>query len=415
MPKDPWIALIGTLDTKGDEIAYTRDRLRALGARPIVIDTGILGEPSGGITPDIPHAEVASAAGDALDGVRAAGSRGAAVERMLAGVRAVCLRLYAEGRLDGALCLGGAEGGLMGAGAMHALPVGVPKLIVTPSASGRREFGPFMGETDTTVMHSVVDILGLHPISRAIFDNAAAAVVGMARDGGGAVGELGARTVGVTMLGQTTPGVMRVRERLLAADHAPVVFHANGVGGPAMEKLAASGALAGVIDYTLSELANSLMDGIHSTGPERLRVAGRHGLPQVVVPGCCDFFNQGARDTVPERFRDRKSYFHNPVATLVRLSAEEGAELGRTIAARLADATGPVSVVVPLRGLSLADAEGGDLYDPPADRALFDSLRAALRPDFAYEEVDLHVDDPAFADLVADRYLTLVKEPAHAG
>ena len=415
MPQDPWIALIGTLDTKGDEIAYTRDRLRALGARPIVIDTGILGEPSGGITPDIPHAEVASAAGDALDGVRAAGSRGAAVERMLAGVRAICLRLYAEGRLHGALCLGGAEGGLMGAGAMHALPVGVPKLIVTPSASGRREFGPFMGETDTTVMHSVVDILGLHPISRAIFDNAAAAVVGMARDGGGAVGELGARTVGVTMLGQTTPGVMRLRERLLAADHAPVVFHANGVGGPAMEKLAASGALAGVIDYTLSELANSLMDGIHATGPERLRVAGRHGLPQVVVPGCCDFFNQGARDTVPERFRDRKSYFHNPVATLVRLSEEEGAELGRTIAARLADATGPVSVIVPLRGLSLADSEGGDLYDPPADRALFDSLRAALRPDFAYEEVDLHVDDPAFADLVADRYLTLVKEPANAG
>ena len=415
MPQDPWIALIGTLDTKGDEIAYTRDRLRALGARPIVIDTGILGEPSGGITPDIPHAEVASAAGDALDGVRAAGSRGAAVERMLAGVRAVCLRLFAEGRLHGALCLGGAEGGLMGAGAMHALPVGVPKLIVTPSASGRREFGPFMGETDTTVMHSVVDILGLHPISRAIFDNAAAAVVGMARDGGGPVGALGARTVGVTMLGQTTPGVMRLRERLLAAGHAPVVFHANGVGGPAMEKLAAAGALAGVVDYTLSELANSLMDGIHTTGPERLRVAGRRGLPQVVVPGCCDFFNQGARDTVPERFRARKSYFHNPVATLVRLSEEEGVRLGRMIAERLAESTGPVSVVVPTRGLSLADAEGGDLFDPAADRALFDSLRAALRPEFAYEEVDLHVDDPAFADLVADRYLTLVKEPAHAG
>jgi len=412
--QEPWIALIGTLDTKGEEIAYTRDRLRALGARPIVIDTGILGEPSG-ITPDIPHAEVASAAGDALDGVRAAGSRGAAVERMLAGVRAVCLRLFAEGRLDGALCLGGAEGGLMGAGAMHALPVGVPKLIVTPSASGRREFAPFMGETDTMVMHSVVDILGLHPISRAIFDNAAAAVVGMARDGGGAVGDLGERTVGVTMLGQTTPGVMRLRERLLGAGHAPVIFHANGVGGPAMEKLAASGALAGIVDYTLSELANSLMDGIHSTGPERLRVAGRHGLPQVVVPGCCDFFNQGARATVPERFRDRKSYFHNPVATLVRLSAEEGVALGRTIAERLSEATGPVQVVVPSRGFSLADAEGGDLYDPPADRAFIDSLRASLRADIGFEEVDAHVDDPAFADLVADRYLSLVKEPAHAG
>jgi uncharacterized protein (UPF0261 family) len=412
--QDPWIALIGTLDTKGEEIAYVRDRLRALGARPIVIDTGILGEP-GGLVPDVSHAEVASAAGDSLEEVRAAGSRGAAVERMLAGVRAVCVGLFEDGRLDGALCLGGAEGGLMGAGAMHALPVGVPKLIVTPSASGRREFAPFMGETDTMVMHSVVDILGLHPISRAIFDNAAAAVVGMARDGGGAVGDLGERTVGVTMLGQTTPGVMRLRERLLAAGHAPVIFHANGVGGPAMEKLAASGALAGVVDYTLSELANSLMDGVHATGPERLRIAGRNGLPQVVVPGCCDFFNQGARDTVPERFRDRKSYFHNPVATLVRLSPEEGAALGRMIAERLAASSGPVHVVVPARGFSLADAEGGDLYDPPADRALIDALRDALRPEFAYEEVDAHVDDPAFADLVADRYLTLVKEPVHAG
>jgi uncharacterized protein (UPF0261 family) len=365
--------------------------------------------------PDVSHAEVASAAGDALDEVRAAGSRGAAVERMLAGVRAICLRLYEEGRLDGALCLGGAEGGLMGAGAMHALPVGVPKLVVTPSGSGRREFGPFMGETDTMVMHSVVDILGLHPISRAIFDNAAAAIAGMARDGGGAVGELGERTVGVTMLGQTTPGVMRLRSRLLDAGHQPVIFHANGVGGSAMEKLAASGALAGVVDYTLSELANSLMDGIHATGPKRLRMAGRHGLPQVVVPGCVDFFNQGPPDSVPERFRGRKSYFHNPVATLVRLSAEEGVELGRMIAERLAGSSGPVHVVVPTRGFSLADAEGGDLYDPAADRAFIDALRDALRPDFAYEEVDAHVDDPAFADLVADRYLSLVKEPAHAG
>ena len=144
MAQDPWIALIGTLDTKGDEIAYVRDRLRALGARPIVIDSGILGEPRA-CAPDITHAEVAAAAGDELDGVRAAGSRGAAVERMLEGVRAICLRLFAEGRLDGALCLGGAEGGLMGAGAMHALPVGVPKLLVSPSASGRREFAPVRG------------------------------------------------------------------------------------------------------------------------------------------------------------------------------------------------------------------------------------------------------------------------------
>jgi uncharacterized protein (UPF0261 family) len=411
--QDPWIALIGTLDTKGEEIAYVRDRLRALGAQPLVIDSGILGE--AGCAADVTRDEVARAGGHELAAVRAAGSRGAAVTLMLQGVRAVVLRLFTEGRVHGVLCLGGAEGALLGAAAMHALPVGVPKLIVSPSASGRRAFGPFVGEGDVTVMHSVIDILGLNEISRAIFDNAAAAIAGMARDAGRPVLELGSKCVGITMLGQTTPGVMRLRERLLAAGHAPVIFHANGVGGPAMEKLVASGALAGVVDYTLSELANSLMDGIHATGPERLRIAGRNGLPQVVVPGCCDFFNQGARDTVPERFRDRKSYYHNPVATLVRLSAEEGVELGRMIAGRLADSVRQVHVVVPTRGFSLVDAVGGDLYDPAADRAFIDALRVALRSDFAYEEVDAHVDDPAFADLVADRYLTLVKEPVHAG
>jgi uncharacterized protein (UPF0261 family) len=216
------------------------------------------------------------------------------------------------------------------------------------------------------------------------------------------------------MLGQTTPGVMRLRERLLARGHAPVIFHANGVGGVAMEKLAGAGALAGVIDYTLSELANSLMDGVHATGPERLRVAGRHGLPQIVVPGCCDFFNQGARHTVPARFRNRRSYDHNPVATLVRITPEEAAELGRLIADRLVDASGPIRVIVPTRGLSLADAEGGELWDPEADAALFESLRTALRPDIPFEAVDAHVDDHEFADVVADRYLSLVQEPSHA-
>jgi uncharacterized protein (UPF0261 family) len=205
---------------------------------------------------------------------------------------------------------------------------------------------------------------------------------------------------------------MRLRSVLLNAGFEPVIFHANGVGGPAMEHLAEAGAFVGVIDYTLSELANSLMDGVHATGPDRLRVIGRLGLPQVVVPGCVDFFNQGARDTVPERYRSRKSYFHNPVATLVRLTAEEETELGRIVAERLNDATGPVHVVAPTRGFSLADAEGGDLWDPEADRAFLDSLEAHLRVPF--ERVDAHVDDDAFADVVAERYLSLVPEPAHA-
>ena len=286
---------------------------------------------------------------------------------------------------------------------------------MSPSASGRRAFGPFVGEGDVTVMHSVIDILGLNEISRAIFDNAAAAVAGMVRDAGRPIGRLGERCVGITMLGQTTPGVMRVREALLAAGREPVIFHANGVGGPAMEHLVEAGALGGVIDYTLSELANSLLDGIHATGPERLRVAGRHGIPQVVVPGCVDFFNEGPLELLPERYRGRKTYFHNPVATLVRLSPEEETALGAMVAERLNEAVGPVRVVAPTRGFSLADAEGGDLWDPEADGAFLDALREALRPDIPFEAVDAHVDDPAFADLVADRYLSLHEEPAHAG
>ena len=409
----PGIALIGTLDTKGAEIAYVRDRLRALGTRPLVVDSGILGEPDA-IAADVTREEVAAASGHELDAIRAAGSRGAAVALMLEGVRAVVLREYTAGRVAGVLCLGGAEGALLGAAAMHALPVGVPKLIVSPSASGRRAFGPFVGEGDVTVMHSVIDILGLNEISRSIFDNAAAAIAGMVHDGGRPVGRLGEKCVGITMLGQTTPGVMRVRDRLVAAGYEPVIFHANGVGGPAMEHLIEAGALGGVIDYTLSELANSLLDGIHATGPDRLRVAGRHGVPQVVVPGCVDFFNQGSRESLPEEYRTRKSYFHNPVATLVRLEADEEEALGRMVAERLNEARGPVHVVAPTRGFSLADAEGGDLWDPEADRAFLDALRSSLRPEIPYETVDAHVDDAAFADVVAERYLTLTREPANA-
>jgi uncharacterized protein (UPF0261 family) len=364
--------------------------------------------------PDVTRERVAEEAGRTLAAIRAAGSRGAAVEFMEQGVRAVCLRLWLEGRLDGALCLGGAEGAILGAGAMQALPVGVPKVIVSPAASGQRAFGPFVGESDVLVMHSVVDILGLNPIARAVFDNAAAAVAGMALNAGRPVENLGGRSVGITMLGHTTPAVMRIRTALEEAGHAPVIFHANGVGGPAMEKLVSAGALDGVIDYTLSELANTLLGGLHATGPDRLRVAGDRGIPQIVVPGCVDFFNQGALATVPPRYRQRKSYFHNPVATLVRLERDEMVELGRLVAARLNDARGPVRVVAPTLGFSLAGVEGGDLWDPEADAAFLEALGAALRPEIPFELVETHVNDPAFADRVAARYLSLFQEPAHA-
>jgi uncharacterized protein (UPF0261 family) len=288
---------------------------------------------------------------------------------MCEGAREVVLALWREGRLDGALCLGGAEGALLGAGAMHGLPVGVPKLIVSPSASGRRAFGPFMGETDTCVMHSVIDILGINPISKAVFENAAAAIVGMARAAGGPVGDLGDSTIGITMLGQTTPGVMHLRDRLVAAGLDAVVFHANGVGGPAMERLLEQGALGGVIDYTLSEIANSVKDGVHAVGPERMTVAGRLGIPQVVVPGCVDFFNQNAPETLPAEYRSRRTYFHNRVATLVGTTPEEMREIAATIGERLGGARAPVDLVVPTRGFSLSGVPGEPLWDDDANAA----------------------------------------------
>lgn len=403
------IVLLGTLDTKGKEIAYVRDRMRRLEAEPVVVDCGILGEPVG-CTADVSSAEVAAAAGHDLKDVRMAGSRGAAVELMIEGVREYFLSMFRANRLDAVICLGGAEGAALGAAAMQVLPVGVPKVLVSPSASGNRTFAPFVGESDTLVMHSVVDILGLNPISRSIFDNAAAAVVGMARDGGGPLTELGEFSVGVTMLGQTTPGVMRVVDRLEAAGFEPIVFHANGVGGPAMEALARRGALSGVIDFTLSELANTLKGGIHATGRDRLRGAGERGLPQVVVPGCVDFFNQGARESVSAEYLARKTYFHNPTATLVRLLSEEAAELGKMVGERLNEARGPVEVVIPLGGYSLADSQGGELWDPEADRAFRDSLTETLRDSIPVAFVDAPINDRAFADVVAERYLAIAAQ-----
>ncbi|MFN8224763.1 MAG: Tm-1-like ATP-binding domain-containing protein [Gaiellales bacterium] len=405
----PTILVVGTLDTKGPEIEYLRAKVEGLGASAIVLDSGILGEAIGDGRVDISRQDVASAAGMTIDEVRAAGSRGAAVEIMVRGITAVTARLFAKGRVHGVVTLGGAEGALLGAAAMHALPLGVPKVIVSPSASGRRSFAPFVGTKDVLVMHSVVDILGLNPISRSVFDNAAAAVVGMARDAGTPVSDVGGRSVAVTMLGQTTPGVMHLRTILEPAGIDTVIFHANGVGGPAMEELIEAGAIAGVIEYSLSELANTIKDGIHAVGDSRLTVAGAHGLPQVVVPGCADFFNQGAPATLPEEYRQRKTYYHNPVATLVRLNPDEMAELGALIASRLSSAKGPVSVVFPTRGFSLSDAPGGALWDPEADAALLETLRARLGDNVRLTEVDGNANDLAVADAVAREYLAITQ------
>lgn len=403
------ILLIGTLDTKGVEIAYCRDKLREWGAQPRVLDSGILGEPLGCVA-DFPREQVAEASGSKLDALRNAGSRGAAVERMREGVKSLTLELFRQGRLDGVLCLGGAEGAVMGATAMRALPLGVPKVVVTPIASGKRHFGILVGDRDMLVMHSVVDILGINPVSRVVYDNACAAVWGMATHGSRFTpAEAGKRYVGVTMLGQSTPGVMALRDRLAEHGYECVIFHANGVGGPAMEEFAELCTFAGVVDYTTNELACLQVGGFHTPPANRLERVGALGLPQVVVPGNVDLTTHGVPDAVPFHLRNRPTYYHNPEFTLVRTLRDEMAAIGEMMARKLNAASGPVTVVVPTQGLSNPNRPGGVFWDPEADAALVAELRQHLRAGIPLITVDAHLNDAAFAQRVAEEFLKLMR------
>jgi uncharacterized protein (UPF0261 family) len=404
----PTLLLIGTLDTKGIEIGYCRDRLRAFGAQALVLDSGILGQAIE-ITADFPREAVAEAAGYTIDQVRNAGSRGAAVEKMKEGVKRITLDLWRQGRLDGVLCLGGAEGAVMGSVAMRALPLGVPKVIVTPIASGRRQFGVLVGDRDMVVMHSVVDILGLNPVSTVVYDNACGAVYGMAQYGSRFTPAApDSKFVGVTMLGQSTPGVMAMRDRLAQHGYECVIFHANGVGGPAMEEFAELGTFVGVVDYTTNELACLQVGGFHVPPPNRLERVGALGLPQVVVPGNVDLTTHGAPNAVPEAMRGRPLYYHNPEFTLARTLRDEMAAIGATMARKLNLAKGPVVVMVPTRGLSQPNRPGGVFWDPEADAALLAELKAGLRPDIPLIAVEAHLNDASFAERVADEFLKLM-------
>lgn len=406
------VVLIATLDTKGPEMAYFRDRLQALGLQTTVIDSGIIGEPLG-ITPDIDHAEVARFGGTTIEALQNAGSRGRAVHGMREALKKLTLKLYHDGELDAIASIGGAEGAVMGAAAMMVLPVGVPKLVISPIASGKHYFDPLIGTKDIMALHSVVDILGLNPIACTIFDNAAAALKGMVEHGH----ELpepdpNSRYVAVTMLGNTTKAVMALKERLAEHGYEAVIFHSNGVGGPAMEELAEAHQFVGVIDFTTNETYDPLVGGVHDGGPDRLKRVGLLGLPQIVVPGCIDFcvFHAGA---VPPELAERPVYDHNPEYTLVRTSHEEMVQLGHIFAERLNLARGPVMVVIPTRGLSIPNVPGGPFWNPEADAAFAEKLRRELRPDIPILERERHVNDPAFGREVADLFVKFMQE--HVG
>jgi uncharacterized protein (UPF0261 family) len=394
---------MGTLDTKGQELTYVRDLIVARGHGVLVLDAGVLADPST-VDPDITAADVARAGGATLADLRARQDRGAALAVMLTGLTRLVPALYAERRFDGVLGLGGGGGTALATAAMRALPVGVPKLMVSTMASG--DTAPYVGVKDIAMLYSVVDIAGLNPLSRRILANAVGAICGMVEQDTPPAADR--PLVATTMFGVTTPCVNEVRRRLDEAGYDVLVFHATGSGGRAMEALIADGYFAGVADVTTTEWCDEVVGGVLSAGPERLSAAGRAGIPQVVSVGATDMVNFGPLETVPAALRERTLYRHNPQVTLMRTTPAEGREIARRIAEKLNGARGPTVLVLPLRGVSMIDAEGQPFYDPAADRALFDVLRAEVRPPVELVEVDAHINDPVCAAEIAGRLLTLL-------
>jgi uncharacterized protein (UPF0261 family) len=397
------VVLVGTLDTKGVEYAFLRERLLERGIEVVVVDAGV--NAPVGLDADVSREEVARAAGADTAVLASAGDRGAAVTAMGAGAEAVVLDLHAAGRLDGILALGGSGGSSIAARAMRALPVGVPKLLVSTVASG--DTRPYVGAVDVTMMYSVVDIAGVNRVSARILANAAGAIAGMV---GASVPTLDERPlVGATMFGVTTPCVTTARARLEELGYEVLVFHATGAGGQSMEALARGGFLVGVLDATTTELADELVGGVLSAGPDRLEAAGAAGLPQVVSLGALDMVNFGPRETVPTAFEGRNLYVHNPTVTLMRTTAEECGELGRTIGRKLSAARGATAVFVPLGGVSMIDVPGQPFHDPDADAALVAGLKETLADGVELHERSEDINNPAFATAMADRLHELIQ------
>jgi len=394
------VVCIGTLDTKGNEYAFLCERLRNHGVECLVVDAGVH-EPIG-LAPDVTREEVARAGGADVAALAAAGDRGAAVTAMGAGAEAVVRELFTSGRLDGVVALGGSGGSSIAARAMRALPVGVPKLLVSTLASG--DTRPYVGAVDVTMMYSVVDIAGINRISELILSNAATAIAGMAKNYATFQPSTNAKPlIGATMFGVTTPCVTEARKDLEERGYEVLVFHATGTGGRSMEALVNGNFLVGVLDITTTELADELVGGVLSAGPDRLEAAGKHALPQVVSLGALDMVNFGPIDTVPDKFRQRNLYRHNATVTLMRTTPTECAELGRILANKLNQAKGPVALFIPLRGVSMIATEGGVFYDPEADRQLIEQVKSGLQSHVELHELDMDINDPRFAQAMVQR------------
>jgi uncharacterized protein (UPF0261 family) len=400
------VVLLGTFDTKGDEYAYVKSLIEADGVRTVTVDVGILGVPK--LAADVPRAAVAAKAGVDLQKLIEGNDRGAAVTAMAEGARLVLADLRAAGSADAVLALGGTGGTTLASHAFRDLPIGVPKVIVSTVASGATQ--PYIGESDLILMPSVVDVSGVNRLSAEILANAAAAVAGMAKRPPVTV-DGSRRLIAASMFGVTTPCVERARGPLEEAGDEVMVFHMTGAGGRSMERLIREGHVSGVLDVTTTELADELVGGVFSAGPDRLTAAAAAGIPQVVSVGALDMVNFGARDTVPAEFESRRLLVHNASVTLMRTTPEECAELGARLARRVSVSTGPVTVVLPLGGISAVSTVDGPFYDPAADAALFDAIRSTIDPERVdLVELDAAINDPIVADTMTSLLLGALAE-----
>lgn len=404
------IALLGTLDTKGREFDFVKQIIEKRGHKTILIDAGILGPPA--IEPDITREEVALKGGSTIEELISKKDRGHAISLMSKGACIIVEELYKEGKIDGIISLGGSGGTALATAAMRMLPVGFPKVMVSTMASG--DTRPYVGVKDITMMYSVVDISGVNKLSSHILVNAAGAICGMVESKAPEINKTingkEKPLVGATMFGVTTPCVEKVHSILEENGCEVLVFHATGTGGMAMESLIESGFINAVADITTTEWCDELVGGVLSAGPTRLEAAGKIGIPQVVSVGALDMVNFGPIDTVPEQFKGRNLYKHNPTVTLMRTTVEENRKLGEIIAEKLNKAKGPVVLFIPLKGVSAIDKEGMPFYDPEADAVLFETLKKHLKPNIEVRELNCHINDKEFAEAMANTLLKLIKK-----
>lgn len=387
------ILIVATLDTKGSEVDYLKGLFEEKGHKAMVLDTGILRAPP--FEADVPREKVAHAAGTSIEELIRIKDKGKAIQSMIEGAKRIVQQLYAEGKIEGVIGLGGAQGTEIGTAAMRTLPIGFPKLMVSTVASGLAQFGTYVGTKDLMMMHSVVDILGLNIFSRKILSNAAGAMVGMV-ESARETKRPEREQIGMTIYGTTTPGCTKAKEYLESRGFEVVAFHPNGTGGRAMEEMIGEGFFHGVLDMTTHELMDELVGGLHRAGPNRLEAAGRKGIPQVVAPGSIDFIVSGSEESLPPSYRSRRYIVHNPNLTLVRASSEEMKEVAKIMASKLNRAKGPTIVMIPLRGFSYPNRKGEPLYEEEGNQAFILSLKESIAG-IQVIEIDAHINDPEFA------------------